>query len=194
MITYLVNLQVLPDETDDSEQFLFQINECLDKRNNIPKNLPISFDITKQNRHIEIVAHYENKFDFFKINWDGVYCYRELGEHDKLNGTVEEDNKQCDKYKSFTVGYYTLSCEFFFFLFNNSRPLSTHHDYGVFHCAYDVWTTIYDDEEYVVFSIDQQTDGILGSNAYIINKSTDKVVFYDFEDKFSGGKFLFSLQ
>lgn len=78
---------------------------------------------------------------------------------------------------------------------NNSRPVSNHYDYGTFHCAYDIWTTVYDNDDYVVFYIEQQTDGILGSNAYIINKSTNKVVFYDFYDKFSGGRdFQFIIQ
>lgn len=73
------------------------MNECLDRRNEIPKNLPISFDITTRNHHIEIVAYHQNKYDLYKINWEGVYCYREIGEQQRPNGTVERDNKRCDK-------------------------------------------------------------------------------------------------
>ncbi|XP_037041067.1 uncharacterized protein LOC119077848 isoform X2 [Bradysia coprophila] len=158
-----LELRVPHDESDDVDQFLTEINECLDKRNSIPESLPITFGITKRNSHIEILAQYENRFDFYKINWEGVYCHREIGEHRKSNATVKVDNGRCD-----------------------NRPLSTHHGYGTFGCAYDIWTTVYDNDDYIVFYIEQSTDGTLGSNAYVINMSTNKVVFHDFIDSFTG--------
>ncbi|XP_037041567.1 uncharacterized protein LOC119078212 [Bradysia coprophila] len=140
------------DESDDTDQFLAELNECLDAQNRIPKNLPISFDFTKRNSHIEIVAFRENHYDFYKINWEGHSCYQKIGEHRKPNDTMGVDNKLCD-----------------------NRPLSTHQDYGTFRCAYDIWTTVHDDEEYFVFYV---KSGVWrGANAYIINTSTNNVSF-----------------
>ncbi len=67
---------------------------------------------------------------------------------------------------------------------NYSRPLSTNWDYGKFKCGFDVYTP--EDENYFIFYITQITDGTLGSNAYIINKSTNKVRFHDFLSEFTG--------
>lgn len=93
----LVHLFVPHDDSDDTDQYLLQIDECVDKKNKIPKNLPISVDITKRNHHIEIVAYHQNKYDFYKINWEGVYCFRAIGEHQMPNSSMEGDNKRCDK-------------------------------------------------------------------------------------------------
>ncbi|XP_037048410.1 uncharacterized protein LOC119082848 [Bradysia coprophila] len=140
------------EESDDTDQFLSELNECLEKQNLIPKSLPITFDITRSNSQIEIVAFRENHYDFYKINWEGHSCYQKIGDHRKPNDTMGVDNKLCD-----------------------NRPLSTHEDYGTFRCAYDIWTTVHEDEEYFVFYV--KTGMWRGANAYIINTSTNKVSF-----------------
>lgn len=92
-----MQLYVPHDDSDDTATFLFQLDECLNKKDLIPKNLPISIDVIKRNSHIEITAFYENKYDYYKINWNGVYCYRTLGIHQMPNRTMDEHVVQCDK-------------------------------------------------------------------------------------------------
>lgn len=93
---FSVQLYVPHDESDDSATFLFQLDECHNKKHLIPKNLPISIDVSKRNRHIEIIIFYEDKYDYYKINWNGIYCYRTLGTHQMSNRTVDEHIVECD--------------------------------------------------------------------------------------------------
>lgn len=74
-----------------------EINKCLDIEKSFPKNLPISFDMTKQNGHIDILVKNQNQFDHYKVNWKGLSCHRELGADQKPNKTV--DDIQCDGYE-----------------------------------------------------------------------------------------------
>lgn len=35
----------------------------------LPKNLPIKFEMLPKNRQIEIVFSYEDKFDYYELGW-----------------------------------------------------------------------------------------------------------------------------
>lgn len=72
--------------------------------------------------------------------------------------------------------------------------MSISESYGAYYCAYDIWTTVYADDEYVVFYIYGYIDNNYVTIAYVVNKSRNEVVFYVYPDSLDGGKTFLSFE
>ncbi len=91
------DIRVAHEQSDDTKDFLIQFDECFNKKDLIPNDLPITFEFTKRNSHIELLVHYESVYDYFEISWEEKYCYRALGVHEKPNRTLAEQMSDCDQ-------------------------------------------------------------------------------------------------
>lgn len=84
------------DQSDDTAQFLSELDECINKQKDILNDLPITIEIAKRNHHIELLASVHGKYDYFEVNSDGKLCNRELGLDEKPDRTMQKTISECD--------------------------------------------------------------------------------------------------
>lgn len=55
--------------------YVAEFEECLNLRNAIPNDVPIKFNVTKVNNHINILVYDDGKYDYYEHNVRGEACY-----------------------------------------------------------------------------------------------------------------------
>ncbi len=83
-------------ESDKNEVFIAEFEECLNLQNALPNDLPIVFNVTRVNSHINILVYDSGKFDYYELNGRGEGCNTAVRmDTDPTRTAVEQMN--CDR-------------------------------------------------------------------------------------------------
>lgn len=76
--------------------FVAEFEECFNLRNGIPNDLPIVFNITKVNHHLNVLVYDNGKYDYYELNARGEGCFAAVRRENNPTRTFEEQT-DCDR-------------------------------------------------------------------------------------------------
>lgn len=82
-------------ELDKNSVYVAEFQECLNLKNAIPIDIPIKFNVTKVNNHINILVYDDGKYDYYEHNVRGEACFHAVRKATNPTRTFEEQ-MECD--------------------------------------------------------------------------------------------------
>lgn len=80
---------------DKSSVYETEFEECLNLRNAIPSDIPIKFNVTKVNHHMNILVYDDGKYDYYEHNVRGDSCYTSVRKLYNPTRTLDQQ-MECD--------------------------------------------------------------------------------------------------